>query len=133
VLYNKIKKGANNMFNNTKINQLGNLLNIKDIELLEIALKKQAKYLKVNSTFLLKSFIVMVDIKKQHEEEQLKNDRYTSKNILINKYKNTIIDLYTIERFGYLKISKYLAITHNAVVSKSSIENFIKNNNITRD
>lgn len=121
------------MFNNTKINQLGNLLNIKDIELLEIALKKQAKYLKVNSTFLLKSFIVMVDIKKQHEEEQLKNDRYTSKNILINKYKNTIIDLYTIERFGYLKISKYLAITHNAVVSKSSIENFIKNNNITRD
>ena len=121
------------MFNNTKIKQLSQLLDIEDIKLLEVGLKKQAKYLKVNSTYLLKSYIVMYEQKKTEQKNSTEIDKYTSRNLLINKYKNTILNLYKNEEYGYLKISKYLSLHHNVSVSKSSIENFIKSNNITRD
>ncbi|MEA2018510.1 MAG: hypothetical protein U9N59_08680 [Campylobacterota bacterium] len=120
------------MFNQTKIKQLAKLLDIEDIQKVEMAIKRQAKYLKVSSTFLLKSYVVITDIKKQIEDEEIKIDKYISKNLIINKYKNEIVELYK-NQFGYLKIANSIYLNHNCKVSKSSIEHFIKSNNITRD
>jgi hypothetical protein len=113
---------------------LSKLLDIKekDIEVLEAGIIRQAKYLKLSSSFLLKSFIVLIDLKKQVEADEVKIDRYTTKNLIIAKYKEEIINLY-LDGAGYLKISNAIYLNHSARISKSSIENFIKQNNIKRD
>lgn len=122
------------MFNDTKIKQLSKLLEIDDLELLKSGLKRQAKYLnlKLSSSFLLKSYICMYEIKKEYEENKVKVEKYKTKNLIIAKYKEEIVDLYLSE-MGYLKISNSLYLNHNVKVSKSSIEHFIKSNNIIRE
>ncbi len=120
------------MFNETKIKQLSQLIDLDDLELLEIGLKKQSSYLGINSTYLLKSFIVLVELKREYENKKLEIDNYHTKNLKIQKYKSEIIELYTKEKFGYLKISKYLMLNHKCSISKSSIENFIKKNGISK-
>lgn len=120
------------MFNDTKIKQLSHLIGVSDLKLLEKGLKKQAKYLNISSTYLLKSFIVLHNIKKEYEEEKIKIDKYHTKNLIIAKYKEEIVSNY-LQGMGYLKLSNMLALNHNATISKSSIEHFIKSNNITRE
>ena len=75
------------MFNQTKINKLARLLNIEDISKVEIALKRQAKYLNISSSYLLKSYIVIYTIKEEIQSEEIKIDKYISKNLIITKYK----------------------------------------------
>lgn len=120
------------MFNEVKIKRLSLLLSIEDTELLQSALKRQAKYMKVSSTLLLNSYITMIDVKKEYELNKLQVQKYKTKNLVIQKYKSSICELYLISGMGYLKISKFLYLNHNAKVSKSSIENFIKQNKIQR-
>jgi len=116
------------MFNKTNIKKLSKLMNIKDLERVEIVLKKQAKYLKVNSSYLLKSYIVIYS---EQEKEFTRKKVYKTKNIYIIKYMEEILKNYH-DGFGYLKISKSLDLNHKIKVSKSSIEHFIKSNNIER-
>jgi hypothetical protein len=120
------------VFNHIKINQLANLLSVKNIANIETILKRQAKYLKVSSSYLLKSYIVIYDIKKQIEDEEIKIINYISKNLIINKYKTEIVELYK-SGMGYLKISNSIYLNHKSKISKSSVENFIKKNGIKRD
>jgi len=119
------------MFNEIKISRLSLLLNIDDKALLISALKRQAKYMKVSSTLLLNSYITMVEVKKEYELNKLQVQKYKTKNLVIQKYKSEIVEMY-MSGMGYLKISNAIYLNHNAKVSKSSIENFIKKNNIQR-
>ena len=121
------------IYNEIKLKQLANLLGIEDIEQVEHILKRQSRYLKLKSTsYLLKSYIVIYDIKKEIENKEIAIDKYVSKNLIVNKYKSQIVELY-LSGMGYLKISNSLYLNHNAKISKSSIENFIKKNNIKRE
>jgi len=120
------------MFNQTKINQLAKLLNIEDVINVEIAIKRQAKYLQVSSSYLLKSYIVIHTIKDEIQSEEIKMDKYISKNLIVNKYKKEIVELY-FSGIGYLKIANSLYLNHHAKISKTSIERFIKQNNIKRE
>jgi len=119
-------------FNNLKINTVKKIFEITEEEAEEL-LKHQAKYLKTNPAKLLNSYSAVVKrILEEAEERKAKEKKYNSKNLLILKYKEEIIDLYK-QGFGYLKISKAMDINHKAKISKSAIENFIKKNNITRN
>lgn len=120
------------MFNQTKLIELSKILDIKDLDLLAITIKKQSKYLKISSAFLMKSYVVISDIKKRIEDEEIKIEKYKSKNIYINRYKSEIVYYYSQLGYGYLKLSNHLKIIHRIDVSKSAIEHFIKSNNITR-
>jgi len=119
------------MFNQIQLKNFAKFLNMSE-EKAEITLKKQAKYLKVNSTFLLKSYKVIYEMTKEAEEEKAKLKKYNSRNVLILKYKEEISDLYCNKGFGYLKISRAMKINHNVKISKSSIENFVKQNNLVK-
>lgn len=120
------------MFNDTKIKQLSLLLGVDNLKLLEKGLKKQASYLGVSSSYLLKSFVVLHNIKKEYEEEKVKIEKYHTKNLIIVKYKEEIISNYK-QGMGYLKLSNMLSLNHNVKLSKSAIEHFIKSNGIKRE
>jgi hypothetical protein len=119
------------MFNQTKLKQYAKIINLP-LEEAEKVLRNQSKYLKISAEFLLKSFVVVSEAQKEIEAKKVEILKYTSKNILIVKYKDEILDLYLKENFGYLKISNAMKINHNIKISKSAIENFIKSNNIER-
>jgi len=119
------------MFNKNLMTGVAKFLDVQEDEAKKIIIE-QAKYLRVNPTYFLKSFKVMYRIKKESEEKKAEMIKYESKNILILKYADEIIKLYTINGYGYLKISNYLNITHNVKVSKSAIENFIKKNKLIK-
>jgi len=119
------------MFNQIQLKNFAKFLNMSE-EKAEITLKKQSKYLKVNSTYLLKSYKVIYGMVKEAEEEKAKLKKYNSRNVLILKYKEEISDLYEKQGFGYLKISRAMKINHNCKISKSAIENFIKQNNLVK-
>lgn len=121
------------MFNDTKMKQLSLLVEVDDLKLLEKGLKKQASYLGVSSSYLLKSFVVLHNIKKEYENEKVKIEKYHTKNLIIAKYKEEIIDLYCNKKYGFLKTSKHIKIMHNCSISKSAIEHFIKSNAIKRE
>ena len=120
------------MFNQIQLKNFAKFLNMSE-EKAEITLKKQAKYLKMNETFLLKSYKVIYEMTKEAEVEKAKLKKYNSRNILILKYKEEIQNLYEEQGFGYLKISKAMQINHNIKISKSAIENFVKKNGLIKN
>ena len=122
------------MFNNKK-EKYSKLLNL-ELEEFEEFLKRYSYFLKSQKQITKKSvenglFILenIIEKKKKILEEQ---QRYRTKNLIILKYKKTIVDLYENKDFGYLKIAKYLKINHNEKVSKDTIANFIKTNGIKK-
>lgn len=119
------------MFNNIKIKKIENIFNIKEEEAEEL-LKHQSNYLKINPTKLLNSFVVVERVIREARKKEAIEQKYSTKNIYILKYKAEIVDLYSKKGFGYLKISNSLKINHNVKVSKSAIENFLKFNNIEK-
>ena len=119
------------MFNEVLLRRYSKIINL-DYERAENALKRQAKYLKVNPHYLLKSFVALEDEIKEQEREKATAKKAQSKNIYIQKYKDEIVKMYCKDGFGYLKISRALKILHNVTISKSTIENFIKKNELTK-
>jgi hypothetical protein len=123
------------MFDNKK-KKYSELLNL-ELEEFEEFLKRYSYFLKGQDNITKKSvenglFILdnIIEKKKRILEEQ---QRYKTKNLIILKYKKTIVDLYENKDFGYLKISNYLKINHNEKISKDTIANFIKTNGIKKN
>ena len=119
------------MFNQIQLSNFAKFMGM-DLQKAEITLNKQAKYLKISASFLLKSYKVVYQMQNEDKEEKAKSIKLFSKNILIMKYQNEITNLYCKNGFGYLKISKAMKINHNAKISKSAIENFIKQNKLVK-
>lgn len=122
--------GEEKMFNEQRLKRYAKIVGIESDQA-ETVLRNQAKYLRVNPDLLLKSFTVVDQAKQESEAKKAELLKYTSKNLLIIKYKDEIVKLYN-DGFGYLKISKAMKVNHNATISKSAIENFIKSNGIER-
>ena len=119
------------MFNQVKMKKVEKLFNINESEA-NFIIKNQSKYLKINAEKLLNSYIVVHEEVKRAEEKKAKTKKYNSRNVLILKYKDEIVNLYCVEGWGYLKISRAMKINHNCKISKSAIENFIKQNDLIK-
>lgn len=122
-------------FNNTKIKKLAKNFALPE-EQVKILLFKQAKYLKIGSDLLLKSYVLLDEFKKEANEKQAQElkekSRYKTKNLIISKYMKVIIKLYQ-EGTGATNIAKYLMLNHKVTISRSAIDNFIKTNEIERN
>lgn len=86
----------------------------------------------ISKRTLADSFFILTEIQKRESEKEAKRLKTLTKNPLLLKYEKTIIDLYR-QGFGYVRISRALKVDHNANISKSTIERFIKNSGITRN
>lgn len=101
-------------------------------------LKRASGFLAKRKNFsqknLIDSFFILEEIRGKEAEDLARTQKrqYSSKNIYIIKYQEEISDMYEAQGFGYLKISKQLKLYHNVDVSKSTIERFIKDNNLTK-
>lgn len=122
-------------FNNTKIKKLAKNISLSEEQTVSMLLK-QAKYLKVEGNLLLKSYIVLDELKTEANEKQAQElkekSRYKTKNLIIAKYMDVIIKLYQ-EGTGAINISKYLMLNHKVTISRSAIDNFIKTNEVKRN
>ena len=122
-------------FNNTKIKKLAKNISLSEEQTVSMLLK-QAKYLKVEGNLLLKSYIVLDELKTEANEKQAQElkekSRYKTKNLIIAKYMDVIIKLHQ-EKTGAINIAKYLKLNHKVTISRSAIANFIKTNEIQRN
>lgn len=124
------------MFSENKRIQYMRLLGLDEDELVSF-LKRYSYYLKskkeISPNILLNGLFILADIRFLKDKKSALRARYASKNQFITKYREEILNLYQINKFGYVRISKQLYVNHKVKVSKSTIERFIKGNGITRD
>jgi len=115
-------------FNNTKIKKLAKNFALPE-EQVKILLFKQAKYFKIDSNLLLKSYVVLDQFKKEANEKQAQElkekSRYKTKNITISKYMEVIIKLYK-EGTGATNITKYLILNHKVTISKVHVKTMLE-------
>ena len=123
------------MFNENKRKRYERLLNLDEDELKSF-LKRYTYYLKskkeLSPNMVLNGFFILDDIRMEKDKIEALKAKYKSKNKYIIKYRDEIIELYK-NGLGYVRISKQLDVNHKVKVSKSSIERFIKTNEITRN
>ena len=121
------------MLNNKK-KKYSDLLNLSEEDFEEF-LKRYSYFLKGQNQITKKSvengLFILDNILEKRKKIQEQEKKYFTKNIIIMKYKEKIVDLYE-HGFGYLKIVKYLEKNHNEKISKDTIANFIKQNGITK-
>ena len=124
------------MFNETKIKKASKLLNLNE-ENTKSFIFKQASFLNSNAKNVLNSLIILEQLQEQEKvkkaEELKRKSLYRTKNIVIAKYMDSIIDLYTNKNFGTQRIVKHLKEHHRATISKSALENFLKTNKVQRN
>jgi len=124
--------------NKKKEKEYYKLLGITEEEFTEFA-KRFKHYLltknNITSLDIKRGFFILEDIKNKQIEKKIeiiKELNFKSfKNLYVKKYNKDIVDAY---RFGYgaKRISKMLKLEHNAKISPSTIERFIKINKIVR-
>ena len=123
------------LVNNTKIKKLAKNISLSEEQTISLLLK-QAKYLKVEGNLLLKSYVILDELKTEANEKQAQElkekSRYKTKNLIISKYMDVIIKLYQ-EGTGAINIAKYLKLNHKVTISRSAIDNFIKTNEVQRN
>jgi len=122
------------MFSDNKKKRYQNLLGLDEMELNQF-IKRYTNYLRskseITSNILLNGLFILDDIIQEQYKRQALVTKYTSKNLYVSKYKEEIIESYQ-NGNGYVKISNQLKVNHNVSVSKSTIERFVKQNNIKR-
>ena len=123
------------MFSENKRKKYERLLGL-DESGLKSFLKRYSYYLKsqeeLSPNAILNGFFILADIRDEKDKIEALKAKYKSKNKYIIKYRDEIIELYK-SGLGYVRISKQLDANHRVKVSKSSIERFIKTNEIMRD
>jgi len=124
------------MFSENKRIKYRRLLGLDEDELVSF-LKRYNYYLKskkeISPNILLNGLFILDDIRIKKDKEKALRAKYLSKNEYITKYRNEILELYQVNKFGYVRIARQLYVNHKIKVSKSTISRFIKNNGITQD
>ena len=124
------------MFSENKRIKYMRLLGLDEDELVSF-LKRYNYYLKskkeISPNIILNGLFILDDLRTKKDKEKALRAKYKSKNPYITKYRNEILELYQVNKFGYVRIAKQLYINHKIKVSKSTIARFIKDNGITQD
>ncbi|MCB4766582.1 MAG: hypothetical protein LGB66_05300 [Sulfurovum sp.] len=123
------------MFNtNGNEKQLAESLHIK-IENVEEFLKRMAGFLNgrkiISKRNIADAFFILQEMQQKEQAEEIKQLRAAIKNPILLKYKEKIIELYK-SGYGYVRISKILKVDHNVTISKSTIERFIKKQEVKK-
>ena len=111
------------------------ILGLND-ELYNEYLKRSASYLKgkkvINKATFESHFFILLDVQKKQAELKAKERKFKTTNLHLLKYMNEVVNAYEKEGLGYVKIEKMLWINHRVKVSKTTIERFIKANNLVK-
>ena len=122
------------MFSENKRKRYMRLLDLEEDEL-TLFLKRYNYYLKskkeISPNIILNGFFILDDIRIKKDKEKALRAKYKSRNGLIIRYRDEILELYQ-QGLGFTRISKQLKINHKIEVSRSSLYRFIKKNNIER-
>jgi len=111
------------------------IFNLND-ELWNEYLKRSASYLKskkvINKATLESSFFILEDVIKKQAKINSDKRKFKTTNIHLLKYLDEVIEAYEVQGIGYVKIEKMLWINHRVKVGKTTIERFIKANNLIK-
>lgn len=122
------------MFTDTKLKNYAEMLNLT-VEELENFMKRYKNYLlsknEISKNVLINGLFILEEIKTDKWIEEANKVKYRSKNIVIIKYMEEIIELYK-NGMGTTKIATHLQLNHRARISKSALDRFIAINGITR-
>ena len=122
-------------FNEQKLKKLSKTLGLTEQNTI-VFLRRQAGFLKNNINHVFRSYEILKEVKETQLQEEVKSLKektlYKTKNVLIAKYMQTIATLYQKNGYGAQKIVNHLKLNHAVTLSKSSIESFIKANQIKR-
>jgi len=122
------------MFSQNKINSYAKLLGLTSDELDEF-MRRYKTYLiskdKITKNILINGLFILDDIHAMKWADEANKTKYKTKNVIIIKYLDEIIDLYQ-GGMGSSRITKSLKLNHRVVVSKSAIDRFIVSNKLKR-
>ncbi|WP_321778122.1 hypothetical protein [Sulfurimonas sp.] len=122
------------MFTEQKLITYANLLGLT-VEELNSFMKRYKNYLlskeEITKNVLINGLFILEEITTDKWAEEANKKTYKSKNLIIHKYMDEIIELYK-QGMGTIKLSSYLYITHRVKISRSSLDIFISSNNIKR-
>ncbi len=103
---------------------------------LERAAGRMKGYLKSKGISVVDIIYSLQFLVEEIEKEQKKITKvdfvYNFRDIKLQKYQAKIIELFK-QGYGAQRIAKFLYQTYKIKISKSTIENFLKKNNITRN
>lgn len=120
------------MFKNKKYQK-----NLKlDEDFYEEYLKRVSSYFNskkvVTKRVVEDSYFILEEIQKKQNKREAEKKKYQTKNLIILKYQDEIIKLFK-DGYGVRKIEEFLKLNHKVSVSKSTLNNFLKDNEIVRD
>ncbi|RLA77899.1 MAG: hypothetical protein DRG78_16380 [Epsilonproteobacteria bacterium] len=122
------------MFTEQKLITYSNLLGLT-VEELNSFMKRYKNYLlskeEITKNVLINGLFILEEITTDKWAEEANKKIYKSKNLIIHKYMDEIIELYE-QGMGSIKISNHIYLMHRIRLSKSSIDRFISSNNIKR-
>ncbi len=122
------------MFNDTRLKNYAQLLGL-NIEELDIFMRRYKGYLskhpEITKNVLINGLFILDEIVANKWADEANKIKYKTKNLLIIKYQEEIIELYR-KGAGSISIVNHLKLNHKVTLSKSSIDRFIKANNIMR-
>jgi len=122
------------MFTEQKLMTYANLLGLT-VEELNSFIKRYKNYLlsknEITKNVLVNGLFILEEIITDKWAEEANKIKYRTKNLIIKKYMEEIIELYK-QGIGTIKISNHILLNHKVKISKSSLDRFISSNNITR-
>ncbi len=123
------------MFTETKLKNYADLLNLS-VDELNTFMKRYKNYIlsknELTKNVLINGLFILEEIHTDKWIEEANKVQYRSKNLVIIKYMDEIIELYK-KGMGTTKIINHLQLNHRAKISKSALDRFIYTNNIKRD
>jgi len=123
------------MFNNNRIETYAKLIGLT-VEELDIFMKRYKGYLlkqkELTKNILINGLFILEDIHADKWIEEANKVKYKTKNLLVIKYEEEIVNLYK-NGMGSIRIAKYLKLNHKVTLSKSAIDRFIAANKISRN
>jgi len=122
------------MFAETKLKSYSKLLGLS-IDELEDFMKRYKNYLmskdKITKNILINGLFILEEIHSDKWADEANKIKYKTKNLIIIKYLNEILELYKSD-MGTTKISNHLKLNHKVNLSKSALDRFIAINKIKR-
>ncbi len=122
------------MFTEQKLITYSKLLGLT-VEELNSFMKRYKNYLlskeEITKNVLINGLFILEEITTDKWVEEANKKTYKSKNLIIHKYMDEIIELYE-QGIGTIKVSNHIYLNHKVKISKSSLDRFISSNGIER-
>jgi len=123
------------MFTETKLKNYADLLDL-NVEELDTFMKRYKSYIlsknELTKNVLINGLFILEEITTDKWIQEANKVQYRSKNLVIIKYMDEIVELYK-KGMGTTKIANHLQLNHRVRISKSALDRFISTNCIIRE